>query len=116
MNILLEGNIVEDSARFLPLVSIVLFQKAPDALPCGQKGIQTEEEGLRFTRGLLAAFADEVLKKELSLASFVSVLSLIHALHDPPQLARLGLGGLPGAGMKLGLAKYSYLLCLSEIW
>jgi hypothetical protein len=56
------------------------------------------------------------LKKELSLASFVSVLSLIHALHDPPQLARLGLGGLPGAGMKLGLAKYSYLLCLSEIW
>jgi hypothetical protein len=29
MNILLEGNIVEDSARFLPLVSIVLFQKAP---------------------------------------------------------------------------------------
>jgi len=24
-------------------------------------------------------------------------------LHDPPQFARLGVGGLPGAGMKLGL-------------
>jgi hypothetical protein len=37
---------------------------------------------------------------------------------DPPQLARLGLGGLPGAGMKLGLRDrgYSYPPFLSGIW
>jgi hypothetical protein len=59
---------LEDTAHLLPLVSIVLCQKAPDALACGQKGIQIEEEGLRFTRGLLFALADEVLKEELGLA------------------------------------------------